>query len=248
MSMRVSLVLAATVALLAVPPAHSQATEQVQACDPAGASEMPALMEATRAKVRNQSHFCADIEISGLDQAAFEPQMDADGSDTLQVGAVSLRPSDGSFSVTLVRMDSATEATPVRVVRGRYFQSQPVIVASHRIDVGSVIGPEDITIMRIAPEDAPQRAATRVEDVVGMAARWTIPPRTVVTASQIEPHFVVRKGNRLMAVFQGPNVALSTEAVAAENGALGQMISLKNMTSNRVIQARVRDANTAIVQ
>jgi hypothetical protein len=36
--------------------------------------------------------------------------------------------------------------------------------------------------------------------------------------------------------------------VAAENGALGQMISLKNMTSNRVIQARVRDANTAIVQ
>ena len=83
---------------------------------------------------------------------------------------------------------------------------------------------------------------------MGMAARWTIPPRTVVTASQIEPHFVVRKGNRLMAVFQGPNVALSTEAVAAENGALGQMISLKNMTSNRVIQARVRDANTAIVQ
>ena len=110
------------------------------------------------------------------------------------------------------------------------------------------IGPDDLTMMRSAPEDAPQRAATRIEDVVGMAARWSIPPRTVVTASQIEPHFVVRKGNRLVAVFQGPNVALSTEAVAAENGALGQMIALKNMTSNRIIQARVRDANTAIVE
>lgn len=246
--MRVSLVLAATVALLAVPSVHSHATEQVVACDPAGGTEMPALMEATRAKVRSQARFCADINISGIDQAIFEPQTDADGSDTLQVGPVSLRPSDGTFSVTLVRMDSATEATPVRVVRGRYFESQPVIVASHRIDVGSVIRPEDIAIVRIAPEDAPQRAATRVEDVVGMAARWTIPPRTVVTASQVEPHFLVRKGNRMMAVFRGPNVALSTEAVAAENGALGQMIALKNMTSNRVIQARVRDANTAIVE
>ena len=246
--MRVSLVLVAMAALLAVPSAPSHAIEEVLACDPAGSEEMSALMEATRAKVRKQARFCADIDISALDQVAFEPQMDADGSDTLQVGAVSLRPSDGSFSVTLVRMDSATEATPIRVVRGRYYQSQPVIVASQRIDVGSVIGPEDITVIRIAPEDAPQRAATRMEDVVGMAARWTIPPRTVVTASQVQPHFVVRKGNRLMAVFQGPNVALSTEAVAAENGALGQMISLKNMTSNRVIQARVRDANTAIVQ
>jgi len=246
--MRISLVLAATVALLALSSAPGHAIDQVVSCDPAGGTEMPALMEATRAKVRSKARFCADIDISGVDQAIFEPQMDADGSDTLHVGPVSLRPSDGSFSVTLVRMDSATEATPVRVVRGRYFQSQPVIVASQRIDVGSVIGPEDIEIMRIAPEDAPQRAATRLEDVVGMAARWTIMPRTVVTASQVEPHFVVRKGNRMMAVFQGPNVALSTEAVAAENGALGQMISLKNMTSNRLIQARVRDANTAIVQ
>lgn len=246
--MRVPLVLAMTVALLGLPPGEARAADQAIACDPAGNADMSALLEATRAKVRQQARFCADIDISANDQAIFEPQLDADGSDTLHVGAVGLRPADGSFSVTLVRMESAAESTPVRVVRGRYYQAQPVVVASQRIDVGTVIGPDDLTIMRIAPEDAPQRAATRIEDVVGMAARWSIPPRTVVTASQIEPHFVVRKGNRLVAVFQGPNVALSTEAVAAENGALGQMIALKNMTSNRIIQARVRDANTAIVE
>ena len=246
--MRVPLVLAMAIALLGLPSGPAGAADQVYACDPAGSADMSALLEATRAKVRQQARFCADIDISATDRAIFEPQLDADGSDALQVGPVSLRPADGSFSVTLVRMDTATETTPIRVVRGRYFQSQPVVVASKRIDVGTVIRPEDLMVVRIAPEDAPQRAATRVEDVVGMAARWSIPPRTVVTASQIEPHFVVRKGNRLVAVFQGPNVALSTEAVAAENGALGQMIALKNMTSNRIIQARVRDANTAIVE
>ena len=217
------------------------------ACQADSRAELPALLLSTREKVRRQAGFCADVSIADIDMSAFTGEETKDQA-PLDVGQVALRPSDGTFSVTLTRPDKSGEPVAARVVRGRYYQAQPVIVSERRLDPGEVIGEDDVSVVFVAPESVPTRSAVRLDEVVGMSARWSIPARTIVTAAQLEPNFIVRKGNRLTALFQGRNVALSAEAVAAENGAPGQVIALKNLASNRVFQGRVRDSNTVVVE
>lgn len=79
-------------------------------------------------------------------------------------------------------------------------------------------------------------------------ARWPVGADQPFSLSAIEAVPLVGKGNKVNLVFQGRHVQLATLAEAMEDGGLGQVISVRNVKSGKLVQAVVMNKDTVEVR
>lgn len=70
----------------------------------------------------------------------------------------------------------------------------------------------------------------------------------VIGTDAIEPVPVVARGAKVNLVFDGPNIKLSVKAEALADAGVGQVVQVRNLQSNRKVQAVVQDAGTVVVR
>ena len=81
-----------------------------------------------------------------------------------------------------------------------------------------------------------------LESVVGSVARKKMASGEVLYCRDVEEAVMVRRGDTVTLVARGPRFALSTTAQARDSGRRGEAISVVNLDSRQVVQARVVDA------
>ena len=83
-----------------------------------------------------------------------------------------------------------------------------------------------------------------LEDVVGKSAKLTIAENKVINSKLITLPMAVERGNRVKVFVRSGALEVSTIGTALENGVIGESIKVKNVDSNKVIQAEVLDSQT----
>lgn len=79
-------------------------------------------------------------------------------------------------------------------------------------------------------------------DLTGYQASMTIAAGAVLTQALVSGKTVVKRGQSLDLLASQGSIAISTRVEAQENGAIGQRIQVKNVSSGRVIEAEVINA------
>jgi len=113
-----------------------------------------------------------------------------------------------------------------------------VPVAVRTIARGQIIGPEDIRWERRPVRGSVARYA-KPSEVVGAVAKRTIQAGRLLTRSAIEPDYAVKKRRNVKIVYQKGAIRIELLGLALQNGRVGDIVRVKNLSSNKVLRCKV---------
>jgi flagella basal body P-ring formation protein FlgA len=110
-------------------------------------------------------------------------------------------------------------------------------VASHDIAYGSVLGTDDVQLVR-TPQLA-GRLAVKLDDLVGRKVMHTIPSGTPVMVDDTQVNPVVGAGQPAQYIVRDGDVAVAVDVVAKSSGGIGQTVTVLNQSTGKTLTGTV---------
>ena len=200
---------------------------------PGQALSREAAIEVVRAELLGLG-LPADAE---LELAAYSPPiLPLNALPRLSAEGGSYENASNRFAATLIVMADGMPSIRMRVT-GRAIATAPAIVATRRLAVGEVVGPQDAKLVQLRAERVRPGTAQRLEDVVGMQLRRpTSTDLPFMGADLMVPH-IIAKNEVVMMVVEGPGLSLTTQGRALEAAPRGGRLNVMNLNSRSVVEA-----------
>ncbi len=197
----------------------------------------PAIVDLVRAVFTQQTHETNDTMMLDFLTAPRQVYVDPGRDTPIKVSSLNYAPSTGHFDVTLeVARDTGPEtialsgtATPVR----------DVLVLAHSVQRGDVVSAADVTIQKLDIRKIRQDTITNPEDVVGQQSRRSIRSGEMISGADFEPQQFVKRGGLVTMTFKRGAMLLMARGRAQQNGTMGDVISVLNEQSKRIVQGTV---------
>jgi len=172
-------------------------------------------------------------------------------------GLPEVSPRQGSWSTAEVRCAAPVWSRALRTGAGA---PAPLDAVAEGVDAGPlvvtlarsvakdvVLTAEDLTL---APAGArtPDGIFTDPTDVVGRRTRAALGAGKPVLLRQVEPVWLVARGNPVVLLAAAGGLAVSAPAEALEDGGMGDVIRVTNLSSGREVKALVTGRNTVTAQ
>ena len=139
---------------------------------------------------------------------------------------VSVSPSPGER-----RASTRVAATVVEIVE--------VAVLNRALGRGEVVAGSDVTVERRSRESVPADAQTSATDLVGQVAKRPIGAGSILRAGDLARPEIIARGDIVTIVYEAPGLVLTLRGRANEAGAKGDLITVTNPQSKRILQAQV---------
>ena len=142
-------------------------------------------------------------------------------------------------------LEFSVDGKPMRKVPVRTYIKlyKDVVIAKDTIKADHVIGEADILKVRRNVDRMPSKYVTDSQDILGKVASRAINPNEVIRETTVAAQPVVKSGDRLMIIFETPNLRLTAPGMSLQKGALGDRIQVRNLQSKILVYATVRDKN-----
>ena len=117
-------------------------------------------------------------------------------------------------------------------------------VLTRAINRGDIIGEHDITFV----ESNDKRAGYFIQDaadIIGMEARRPLSAQTPLRSSDVAAPVLVKKGALVTITYVTEGLRLSHQGVALATGSRGDVISIRNIQSERTVKAIISGENIA---
>lgn len=125
---------------------------------------------------------------------------------------------------------------------------QEVYLAAKPIGRGQPITPAEVKVQKMDLARMPSNAIVRADQVIGKRANRAIAINSILRDDQVEKEPAIRKGDLVQVLAESQVFKVSTQAVAQENGCVGDRIELINRRSKKKIYAQVVNAETVKVE
>ncbi len=180
---------------------------------------------------------------NGAPMLAIEPELRG----AVQAQDLVYDPRSRRVAATLMLPGSAAlRLKPVRVT-GQLVETADVIVPVRNINRGEIVQAGDIMIERRPREGLPADMVSETTAVVGKAARRPLSTGLGLRASDLQRQEIVARNEIVTVVYEAPGLSLTMRARAQEAGAQGDIISVQNMQSKKILQATVTGAGRVAV-
>lgn len=122
----------------------------------------------------------------------------------------------------------------------------PVVVARREMARGHVVTPADIAIKKLDISGARGRYMLHPDKVTGLTVKRRIREQQPLTLSQLESPVLVNRGQQVLMIAEHNGVQAQTVGEALKKGRKGEIIKVKNASSQQIVSAVVAD--TGIVR
>ena len=123
----------------------------------------------------------------------------------------------------------------------------PVVVTRKPLGRYKPISEDDIELKTMDLSDLPDDVITDAEAVLGKRTRRAIGAQVPLRADTVELPPLVKRGDLVMIIAESRGLKITTRGQVKKKGRLGEQIPVVNLDSNKVLYARVIDANTVKV-
>ncbi len=130
---------------------------------------------------------------------------------------------------------------PIRLA-GLARETIMVPVLTRSMSRGEIVGANDIALTPIAKRQANASKPGNIDNLIGKEARQSIRAGTIASASYfVEPN-IVQRSDVLTILFRTGNLMLTMRGKALMPGAKGDMITVQNLQTNRIIRGEILQA------
>lgn len=114
-----------------------------------------------------------------------------------------------------------------------------IVVPAHDIARGDVIGESDLTYATVDSHALMSGVPTKIEEIKGMQARRVLSAGQPFRGDDVRRPIVITKGQSVTMQFSAPGVELTAMGRAMSEGGIGDMVTIQNPASFRMIAATV---------
>jgi flagella basal body P-ring formation protein FlgA len=177
------------------------------------------------------------VEIA-LDNPGLRLFVPASGPATLAIEGLTYDPRSGR--ITAYVSAPANDPSAERVhLGGRVFRLIDVPVLARSIAPGEQIVAGDVQTISLRAERLNQNYIGNASDLIGRTPKRSIRPGEPVRPSDVQIPIAVHKGEFVTVILQTRAIMLTAQAIALEDGAIGQAIRVSNARSKRTLDATV---------
>ncbi len=123
-----------------------------------------------------------------------------------------------------------------------------IVVARRALRRDEILSPEDVMVAKKWMRGTPYQVFTDPADVVGKKLGTDLWQNMEVRRSMVKDVPVVKKGKMVRIVLENKFMNVHTVGLTEEDGANGQMIRVQNISSKKIIYARVESASVVRVE
>ncbi len=134
---------------------------------------------------------------------------------------------------------------PVRV---RMEAALEVVVSAKPLNIGMVIGSDDVKRCQRWYSQYPHGVMTDLEEVVGKTLSTQVRANSEITKYVLKTTRLVRKGSMVKMLAESGTLVVTAIGQSQENGGEGDIIRVKNLSSNRIVYAKVIDPSMVKVE
>lgn len=158
-----------------------------------------------------------------------------------------VNPNNGYFTA-LIEIFPYTLGKNVTVsVRGQYDDVIYIPVVKNKLLKGNIIKEEDITLLQRNRRYIKGDVITQSADIIGKMAKRNIQAGKPISSRIITEPVLVSKKHPVTILYDTPTVHLRTAGIALQDGARGELIPVKNISSGVVVHAEVLSPNEVLV-
>jgi flagella basal body P-ring formation protein FlgA len=141
--------------------------------------------------------------------------------------------------VFLVKSYKGGSLVKTEPVKARIEVLQDVVVAARSLPAGTILKTGDLSmtskwVRRIHPQ-----SLTSPEEASGKRLTVHASPGAELLATMLRETLLVRKGKMVKMVFDNGSMQIVTVGLSEEDGSAGNIIRIRNVTSNKIVYARV---------
>ncbi|MFO1013382.1 MAG: flagellar basal body P-ring formation chaperone FlgA [Caulobacteraceae bacterium] len=130
-------------------------------------------------------------------------------------------------------------------VAGAAARNVEVLTYTRSLAAGEIVQPEDLVWAKVAV--APAGAPRDADAMIGQAARRPLRQGAAASTADVSSPQVIRAGDTINVTFASEGVTLTLQAKAVTSAAVGDAVTVKNLSSNKVIEAVASGPGTAVV-
>ncbi len=116
-----------------------------------------------------------------------------------------------------------------------------VVAAARNIPRNTRITPADLMTQEHIINKSHYTSYREIDAIVGMVAKQTLREGAIVQPRQLSAPELVKRGDRVVIVADNGRVAIKMNGVALEDGRKGEQISIKNLSSSRIVKGYVSE-------
>lgn len=116
-----------------------------------------------------------------------------------------------------------------------------ILIAAAPLERGKVLTASDVILAEREVVATPGGYVTTVEGAVGQFIRRSVPAGTVLTPAMLDPPVLVRRGQNVTLEARSGPIIVRMAGVAKGDGTLGEIISVENVASRKLVQGIVRN-------
>jgi flagella basal body P-ring formation protein FlgA len=151
-------------------------------------------------------------------------------------------PAGSAFIGTTVTVLAGGREAHTAAISFRVTRYRPVVVAATAVQARSALGPTDLRVEPRPASEVPLDALTEVDDAAELEAMQTLRPGDVVTVRAVQRRVLVRRGDLVTLVLEGPSFRITTQGVAGQDARRGETVRVTNASSKREVLGRVEGA------
>ena len=110
-----------------------------------------------------------------------------------------------------------------------------------------VITEGDLAVTRLPKEKVRAGSLTNIAPAVGMATARNLTQGSIVRNHDFAPPLLVRSNDPVAITYSVPGLLLTAQGRALSDGAKNDVVSIKNLQSNRVVRGRVTGVGEVLV-
>ena len=142
-------------------------------------------------------------------------------------------------SVVILKLYQGSVFLLERSVRVRMEVAFDVLVSSRALQVDTVIGPDDVRVVKRWLTREPQRTIATREEALEKRVVSSIRPNQEITRTVLREVPLVKKGRVVKMVLNNGSINITTLGQIQEDGGMGSSVRVKNISSQRIVYARV---------
>lgn len=164
--------------------------------------------------------------------------VEAGATSDLMISRMNVEPRNGRFDISFELPGSAAaRRLPLRFT-GTAREMIEVATLTRSLRQGEVVKGSDVTIERRPKAEAGLEGVSP-EQAIGLAARQPLRAGQALRQTDLMRPMVVQRNEPVTITYEVPGIMLTIRGKAAESGAVGDLVNVLNIQSNRTVQATV---------
>lgn len=131
-----------------------------------------------------------------------------------------------------------------KTVSGSYEQGNLMPVLKDTLAAGTEVTDNHISLITVPASKDVRKYFSTAEEMEGKVTKKRVAAHQLVAVKDLSSPVLITKGSNVKMLFSKGNLAIEALGQALENGGKDEFIKVKNLTSNKVLSAKVVDEST----